>query len=127
MRVMFALAVAASIVSVAPAMAQSAGYYGAPSGHNTPGSGVGLGVPYNSYNAPSGYNNGYNNGGFGYDNRSAGYGFGYDNMPGRDSYGVPNPSGAIEGRAAVDDDAVVPNRMHRQRPVMDQDDQYMDR
>ena len=138
MRTMFAIAVAASIVSVAPAIAQSAGYYGAPSGHNTPGSGVDMGRPDTGYN--DAYNNGgYNNGGFGYgDNRDAemgygygdrGYGnrFGWDNAPGRDSFGVPNPSGAIEGRAAATDDVIVPDRMHRHHRHIYQDDQDMDR
>jgi len=123
---MFALAVAASIASIAPAMAQDAGYYGAPSGHNTPGSGVGLGIRNNGSN---GYNNGYNGGYWNGDNRNDGanFGFGFDNMPGRDSYGVANPSGAIEGRAAVDDNAVAPSRMRRHHHVMDQDDQDMNR
>ena len=121
MRKIFAISMVAAMSATVPALAQSAGYFGAPSGHNTPGGGVDTNRGYPGYG-----NNGFDRDRSGYGDARNGangyeYGFGggfnqggngfdpdYNRVPGANSYGVSNPSGAIEGRAAADD--VAPSR-----------------
>jgi len=116
-----ALSMAAAMATAAPALAQTPGYFGAPTGANTPGS-QGPSEAYPQFGAPagnSGYSSGWNNGAAGY-----GYGYGYgapgwndaSNGLGYNGYGVPNPSGAlVEGRAAADDEIVPASRRHMRR------------